>query len=89
MTQHSLDNPTEDLVELWKEQTMKSSDWYRIDKANGCVTPSTMEKAGDAARAYFRDPADVLNAGRFSSAWAIYSRADCLSGPERRQIDVD
>ena len=69
---------------------MAQNDWFRIDKADGTVTPCNSVNVVRAARGSYDNVADVIQAGRFQTSFAIYSQRQHLTGEERdseRQAD--
>lgn len=62
---------------------MQSNDWFRIDKTDGSVTPSTSINVVRAARAHYNNVAVVIGAGRFQTPFAIYSKRKHLTDDER------
>ena len=63
---------------------MKPNDWFRIDKGDGTVTPSTSVNVVRAGSAYFDNVADVIQSGRFQTPFALYSQRRYLTDAEAK-----
>ena len=62
---------------------MADNDWFRIDKGDGSVTPSNSVNVVRAARSAYDNVAEVIQAGRFQTTFAIYSQRQHLTSDER------
>ena len=65
------------------------SNWFRIDKADGTISVASSDKVFRSAESQYHEPTAVVAGGRFSTPFAIYSRADMLLTEERIAVGDD
>jgi len=65
--------------------SMIASQWYRIDKGDGKILAVNSVNVLRAASGAYKAPNQAINAGRFSTPFAIYTRGDRATEEELNQ----
>jgi hypothetical protein len=60
-----------------------ATQWYRIDKSDGSLLAVNQLAVARAAMGSFDNASEVIKAGRFVTAFAIYSQGQYLTEMER------
>jgi len=63
---------------------MQTNQWFRIDKGDGAIAECNSVNVVRAARGAYDNVAEVIQAGRFQTTFAIYSQAQHLTEQERQ-----
>lgn len=80
---NELNSTTETTNERKRIRAVIADHWYRVDKQDGTLLAVNALAVAQAAADSFNQPIEVINGGRFQTAFAIYSQGKHLTNTEK------